>query len=175
MPLGKGQHVGRNPNYQLVKIHRNYAVEEVALLFDKHKNTIRAWLKEGLQPIDDRRPTLIHGAELARFLRQRRLSGKRPCPPGHLYCLKCRSPQRPDGGLVDYLPMTETVGNVRAICPECGTFMHRRVALAKLSAVCAGLDIAFPQAARRLRETASPPVDCDSERWVQADENAQPR
>jgi hypothetical protein len=164
--------VGRNPNYRLVKIHRNYTVEEVALLFDKHKNTVRAWLKEGLRPIDDRRPTLIHGRELAEFLRQRRLSGKRPCPPGYLYCLKCRSPQRPDGALADYLPMTDTAGNVRAICPECGTFMHRRVALAKLSTVCAGLDIAFPQAGRRISEAASTSVDCDSEPRVQTDENA---
>jgi hypothetical protein len=164
--------VGRNPNYRLVKIHRNYTVEEVALLFDKHKNTIRTWLKEGLQPIDDRRPTLIHGRELAEFLRQRRLSGKRPCPPGHLYCFKCRSPRRPDGGLVDYLSMTDTAGNARAICPECGTFMHRRIALAKLSTVCAGLDIAFPQAGRRISETVSPSVNSDSELRVQADENA---
>jgi len=164
--------VGRNPNHRLVKIHRSYTVEEVALLFDKHTNTIRAWLKEGLQPIDDRRPTLIHGRELALFLQQRRLSGKRPCPPGHMYCFKCRSPRRPDGGLVDYLPMNDTAGNARAICPECGTFMHRRVALSKLSSFGAGLDIAFPQAGRRVSETASPTANCDLEPRVQADENA---
>jgi hypothetical protein len=138
--------VGRHPNYRLVKIHRNYTVEEVAQLFDKHKNTVRGWFKDGLRPIDDRRPTLIYGQELAVFLRQRRLNGRRPCPPGHLYCLKCRSPRRPDGGLADYLPMTGTAGNVRAICPECGTLMYRRVALAKLWTVCAGFDIAFTQA-----------------------------
>jgi hypothetical protein len=164
--------VGRNPNYRLVKIHRNYTVEEVALLFGKHKNTVRAWIKEGLQQIDGRRPTLIHGRELAGFLRQRRLRGKRPCPPGHLFCFKCRSPRPPDGGLVDYLPMTDTAGNVRAICPECGTFMHRRVALANLATVCAGLDIAFPQAARRISETVSTTANCDLELRVQADENA---
>jgi hypothetical protein len=164
--------VGRNPNYRLVKIHRNYTVEEVALLFGKHTNTIRGWFKEGLRPIDARRPTLIHGPELARFLQQRRLKGKRPCPPGHLFCFKCRSPSPPDGGLVDYLPMTDTAGNLRAICPACGTFMHRRVALANLATVCAGMDIAFPQAARRISDTASPTANCDLEPRVQADENA---
>jgi len=30
--------------------------------------------------------------------------GKRPCPPGHMHCLKCRSPKRPAAGMVDYLP-----------------------------------------------------------------------
>ena len=167
--------MGRNPNYRLVKIHRNYTVEEVALLFDKHKNTVRAWLKEGLQPIDTRRPTVIYGEELAAFLQQRRLRGKRPCPAGHLFCFRCRSPRPPDGGLVDYLPMTGSAGNVRGICPQCGTFMHRRVALANLATVCAGLDIAFPQATRRISETASPTANCDFEPRVQADENAQPQ
>ncbi len=164
--------MGRNPNYRLVKIHRNYTVEEVALLFCKHKNTVRAWLKEGLQQIDAGRPTLIHGRELAGFLRQRRLRGKRPCPPGQLFCFKCRSPRPPDGGLVDYLPMTDIAGNIRAICPKCGTFMHRRVALAYLATVCAGMDIAFPQAARRISETASLTANNDLEPGVQADENA---
>lgn len=164
--------MGRHPNYRLAKIHRSYTVEEVALLFDRHTNAIRAWIKAGLRPIDNRRPTLIHGRELAGFLRQRRLSGKRPCPPGHLYCFKCRSPRRPDGGLVDYLPMTDTAGNLCAICPVCGTFMHRRVALVNLAIVCAGLDIAFPQAARRISETASPTVNSDLQPRVQADENA---
>jgi hypothetical protein len=38
----------RHPNYRLVKIHRNYSVEEIARLCGKHKNTVRAWLKDGL-------------------------------------------------------------------------------------------------------------------------------
>jgi Helix-turn-helix domain len=60
--------MGRHPNPRLVKIHRSYAVEEVARILRKHKNTVRAWIKQGLQPIDGRRPTLVHGLELVRFL-----------------------------------------------------------------------------------------------------------
>jgi hypothetical protein len=47
----------RHPNARLVKIHRNYSVEDISRLFRLHKNTVRNWLKEGLTAIDDRRPT----------------------------------------------------------------------------------------------------------------------
>ena len=38
----------RHPNPRLVKIHRNYTVEEIATLFGIHKNTVRDWVKAGL-------------------------------------------------------------------------------------------------------------------------------
>jgi integrase len=80
----------RHPNYRLVKIHRNYSVEEIARMCGKHKNTVRAWLKDGLEMIDKSRPRLVHGNDLAAFLKGRRTAGKRPSPPGHLYCFKSR-------------------------------------------------------------------------------------
>ena len=40
-------------NPRRVKIHRSYTVEEVAMLFRVHKNTVRAWLK--IRPPADRR------------------------------------------------------------------------------------------------------------------------
>ena len=164
--------MGRHPNPRLVKIHRSYAVEEVAQVFHKHKNTVRAWIKQGLRPIDGRRPTLVHGLELVNFLQNRRARGKRPCPPGHMYCLKCRSPKQPAAGMVDYLPITDISGNLRALCPDCGTFMHRRVAFAKLRAISVGFDIAFPQAGSRIRESEAPSVNCDSRQKVRTNENS---
>jgi hypothetical protein len=68
----------RHPNPRLVKIHRNYSVEDIARLFGVHKNTVRSWLKQGLAAIDDRRPTLILGRELMRFLQERRQGAGNP-------------------------------------------------------------------------------------------------
>ena len=163
--------MGRHPNPRLVKIHRSYAVEEVARILRRHKNTVRAWIKQGLRPIDGRRPTLIHGVELVNFLQNRRMRGKRPCPPGHMYCLKCRSPKQPAAGMADYLPITDTSGNLRALCPDCGKFMHRRASLTKLNTIGAGWDIAFPQAVSRIGESAIPSLNCDSSMKAHADEN----
>ena len=37
-----------------------------------HKNTVRGWLKSGLETVDDRRPTLVLGRKLSAFLHARR-------------------------------------------------------------------------------------------------------
>ncbi|PSH02716.1 MAG: hypothetical protein CXZ00_16020 [Acidobacteria bacterium] len=70
-----------HPNYRLVKNHRSYTVEEIAERFGKHKNTVRAWVKDGLPICDGKRPTLILGRDLAEFLKARRVSKKQPCRP----------------------------------------------------------------------------------------------
>ena len=83
----------RRPNPRLVKVHRNYSVEEIARLFRLHKNTVRNWLRQGLTLVDERRPLLILGRELSRFLQERRQNAKQVCGPGRLFCVACRAPK----------------------------------------------------------------------------------
>jgi hypothetical protein len=122
----------RFPNHRLVKIHRNYTVEEIAALLGKHENTVRAWLKDGLCPIDKSRPTLVHGRVLMAFLKSRRLAGKRPCPPGQLYCLKCRTARPPAEGVVTVKAISDKVSALAAVCPTCGGTMHGRANCSRL-------------------------------------------
>jgi hypothetical protein len=140
----------RHPNPRLVKIHRNYTVEEVALLLEVHKNTVREWIKRGLAVLDDMRPMLILGSDLIDFLKARRAKNKQPCKPGEMYCLRCRAPKTPGGNMVDYEPKTETLGNLYGICPDCGAGMNRRTSMAKLEQIIGQIDITFPQGLRRL-------------------------
>ena len=149
------------PNPRLVKIHRSYTVEEVAKLFGAHKNTVRAWIKQGLPTSDNRRPTLILGRELVAFLRARRVKNKRSCHPGEMYCVRCRVPKKPAADMVEYLPITEETGNLKAICPSCNAIMNRRVSLAKLALVRGQMDITFPQALRHITESNQPTVNSD--------------
>ena len=151
----------RHPNPRLAKIHRNYTVEEVASLFDVHKNSVRNWVKCGLPTSDDRRPMLILGRDLVAFLQARRVKNKRPCLPGEIYCMRCRAAQRPAGDMAEYQPITSTSGNLIGICPCCDSMMYRRVNLAKLVHVGANLDITMSQALPHIDESTKPCVNSD--------------
>ena len=121
-------------------------MEEIAALFDVHRNTVRAWLKQGLPVIDDKRPMLILGRDLRAFLQTSRMKKKRPCNTGEIYCLRCRVPRTPAGNMAECQVLTLTAGNLIGICPRCESLMYRRVSLAKLEQIRAPLDITMVQA-----------------------------
>ena len=152
----------RYPNHRLVKIHRSYTVEEIANLLKKHKNTVRIWIKDGLTPIDNKRPMLILGSDLIEFLKVHREKNKQRCKPGQLYCVRCRVPRFPAGDMADYVPVTEKFGNLIAICPDCDSIMNRRVSLARIWEVCANLDVTFPKDLRHIvKKRTKSSVDSD--------------
>src|SRR5512138_876119 len=103
-------------NARRVKVHRNYTVEEAAKLFGAHKNTVRNWLKEGLPKVDDHRPILILGRQLASFVHARRQSRRQRCAADEFYCFKCRRPRQLVAGTAEYLPSTAAAGNLRGTC-----------------------------------------------------------
>lgn len=150
-----------HPNHRLVKIHRSYTVEEIAVLFGIHKNTVREWVKAGLATSDDRRPMLILGQDLKAYLQARREKNKQKCRPGEIYCVRCRAPKFPAADIAYYAPVTEKFGNLAAICPDCDSIINRRVSLAMLGQVRGKLDISFPQAMEHIVERTKPTVNSD--------------
>lgn len=63
--------------------------------------------------------------------------------------------------MVEYAPMTESSGNLVAICPGCGAIMNRRVSMAKLAGFVGHLDITMPQALQHIVESEQPSVNSD--------------
>jgi hypothetical protein len=156
----------RHPNPRLAKIHYSYSVEELARLFKVHKNTVRNWCKQGLEPIDDKRPVLIRGQDARRFLAERRARTKQACGAGRIYCLPCRAPKVPAGNMAECIATSETIGTLCGICPDCDRIIYRRVNPQKLDAVRGDLSITVTQAQPRIEETRKPIVNCDSSEGV---------
>ena len=117
----------RRLNPRLAKKHRSYSVAEAARLFEVHRQTVRHWIKHGLPTVGGSGPKLILGEDLSEYLTKRRDARKVRCPPGTLYCIRCRAPKRPAGDETDCVSTTTDFRNLRGICPDCGLLMHRRV------------------------------------------------
>lgn len=149
-----------NPNHQLVKKHRNYSVHEIAFLFGMHKNTVREWIRVGL-PCIEGRPVLILGCDLIAFLRARRAKKRRSCRPGQMYCLRCREPRFPAGGLTDFAPINDKLGNLIGICPVCEGVMHRCVSMSKIEEIRKTMEVSFSQALPHLNEIYDPSLNSD--------------
>lgn len=133
-------------NPMLAKIHRSYTVEEVACLYCVHKNTVRAWIKNGLQTCDSLRPTLILGHVLRDFHKTRKFKNKRPCSPGTIYCVRCREPRTPLENTLLYIPNTSTKGSLLGTCSSCNSKMYRISSLSSLEQLRIHFKIMMPQA-----------------------------
>jgi hypothetical protein len=147
-----------------VKINRSYSVQELAACCGVHKNTVRNWQTGGLAPIDKGRPVLFQGAAIRAFLAKRNAGRKRPCKPGTMYCFRCREPRAPALAMVDYVPVTLTGGNLRAICEQCGAMMHRRARKADLLVIMPRCTIQFPQGPKHISGLTAPSLNCDKKR-----------
>jgi hypothetical protein len=153
----------RRINSRLIKLHRSYSVEEAARALGAHKNSVRGWIKDGLPTIDRSPPALILGQDLRAYLEGKRKAAKRPCPPGTLYCFKCRQPRPPAMGMVEATRQNATTGNLSAICEVCDTMMHRRTRLAAITVIMPNLDVQIREAGPRLLERPSPSLNCDKQ------------
>ncbi|TAJ24768.1 MAG: DNA-binding protein [Nitrospirae bacterium] len=152
----------RRPDPRRAKIHRPYDVADIAKLFEVHRNTVRSWLKQGLRAIERVWPTLVLGAELRRFLTEKQGRRKRRLQDGQMYCMPCREPRSPALDMAEYVPLSPTGGNLKALCPECETWMYRRVRPSDLDRLKAILDVTVTPADEPLRQTSHPSVNHDS-------------
>ena len=145
--------MARRYNCRRVKIHRNYAVEEIAKLLRVHKQTVLRWIATGLTLIEPKRPFLIHGTDLRAYLLARQPK-KQPCKPSEIYCVRCREPREPAGRMAEYAPRSASYGRLSGICPSCDSMMYRSYKCAALGAIKDKLAITFKDADRRLVDTS---------------------
>lgn len=151
----------RRPDWRRVKTLRSYTIDEAAVLLDVSRSTIRYWTNKcGLPVSTDKRPHLIQGGDLVTFLKGRREAKRQKCGSGQFFCLKCRKPQSPAGGMVDYHPLTAARGTLVGICPTCGTLMQRFVSRARLADMTRHFDLQVAHPQESLMDTAMPALNC---------------
>lgn len=142
-----------------MKIHRSYTVEEAARATGYAKATVRRWVSSCLLPaLTDQRPHLILGADLDGFLRARRRRGHK-LRLHQCFCLKCKEPRAPALGMAEYLPLTATTGNLRALCELCLTVMHKAISRADLATLGGILEVTEQQGPKHIMDTSHPSSD----------------
>jgi hypothetical protein len=122
----------RTYNTRLIRRHYAYEIGEAAELFGVHINSVRLWLSQGLRSIDGKRPTLIHGTDLADFHNKRQACRKRACQPSEFYCCRCRAPTLPWERLVDIEIRDERRLILKGVCSKCGGALNRIGTVRKL-------------------------------------------
>ena len=133
-----------------IKQTSSYDPGEIAKLFGVHRNTVRHWLKDGLNAIDDRRPILVHGAVLKAFISEKQQARRQKCAPGEFFCFRCRAPRKPWGHVADASWHTDKIAKLSGLCCVCETTMHRSVGRADLPKFAALIDIQL-MASERLK------------------------
>lgn len=123
----------RTYNTRLIKRAATYTPDEIAGLYRVHINSVRQWMTSGLSPIDEKRPILIHGSTLFKYLNQKQAKRKRCCSPSQFYCFGCREPRKPLDNLVMIEKQGEHIIRLRAICEVCGTRLNKAGSQSKLA------------------------------------------
>ncbi|HEY8118568.1 MAG TPA: helix-turn-helix domain-containing protein [Methylophilaceae bacterium] len=151
----------RHQNPRLAKVHRCYKVDETADLYGVGKNTVRNWIRVGLQTCDNKRPIMILGSDLNAFHAKQRVKNKQPCKQNELFCMRCKSPKEPAAGMVEYQPINSKTGNLIAICPACETMMYRRISMSKIKQFSDQFGFALPLPHLHIVESHEPSVNSD--------------
>jgi hypothetical protein len=66
--------------------------------------------------------------------------------------------------MIDYEARNARTGNLRALCEQCATIMHRRVRRDRIAVVMPGMDVKLTEAPARLKGSTAPSLNCDKER-----------
>lgn len=94
---------------KLLRDRRTYSTRELSKILCVHMTTTQKWCRCGMRPIDpDTVPSVFFGAEVRRFLSERR--GKVKLGIGEFYCVRCRAPRRPQVGTFRAIETGRTIG-----------------------------------------------------------------
>ena len=102
-----------------IKKDRLYTYEMAGEQLSVSVQTVRSWRSLGLSVLAIKKPHYILGEALIEFLGKRQERRSVKMRVDQFFCLTCRSPQRPYGLMVDYVPINNVRGRLEALCEVC--------------------------------------------------------
>lgn len=91
----------------------------MADLTEASEQTVRRWITKGLPVLNSKRPALILGFELKRYLEAVQAKPYSKAVLGAIMCMSCRERQMPLGLMADYIPTGDVNGRLVALCGVC--------------------------------------------------------
>ena len=117
--------------HRRVRYWYSYAIDEICELyedFNLHPQTVRKWVKQGLQTIDQGKPTLIYGYELILYLKRHNTANKRSTEFDQMFCMTCKD-ARPIFKNEIAVEQEAQYLRVRGRCRECKGLMFQNYRL----------------------------------------------
>lgn len=107
---------------QHTKIKQNltYTMQEAADALGLSLVTVREWVKKGLPIHKDKRPFLIYGEELRRFIQSMQQAKRYKLTDFQLSCFTCKAACEPSGMAVILVRQTTKTSRLSGICADCG-------------------------------------------------------
>ncbi|WGW03650.1 helix-turn-helix domain-containing protein [Tropicibacter oceani] len=118
-----------------------YDVPELARALGVTQGTVRAMIRRGLPTLNSQRPTLILGSAAKAYIEVANVQARSPLEPDQLFCLTCKAPRHPWGGMVD-LVRTRRAPRIEGLCEVCEGKCSRVVSAAKIPEIARIFDLA---------------------------------
>ena len=118
----------------IIKYWYSYDIEELCDLLNVHSQTIRGWIRDGLQINKSSGVTLIYGNDLKKFLGNLNKSQKCPTNFDQMLCMTCKDARHPFQKKIS-LKHENKMLKAKAICCDrnCKKEMFRNYKLSDLS------------------------------------------
>ena len=110
-------------NPQIIHGHLSYTIRQITEELGINKKTCLRWIADGLAVVPgQKKPILIMGSELKKFIRLKNSKKKVSLKRHEFYCLKCKAARRAKHGTI-----TKSGDTKKGECSVCGSKMTRKI------------------------------------------------
>lgn len=106
-------------NYTLIQSNRSYSSSKIQKLLGINPQTIRVWIKEEDLQCINKKPILIYGAILKKFIKERNKKHKNTLGFKEMKCLKCKNISIPKNNKISIYYNKNRSIRVVGICTNC--------------------------------------------------------